>query len=673
VIAGPFTEDAERGFAIMRRMHLLAVSWAALAVMAPQAFATEPAPAAQAPAPASTGTEAAPVPSLDASAAAHSNTSASTGLPVETGSIDHPDAAIGAAARKLLGGDDAEPGTHLLPAEAAAEADATKTSAEAATPPPKPSPEDLDRTALAEFYQARGDEPLWVTSEGYTPKARLAIAELKRAGDFGLDPEAFAVPELAAGTSPSPDALAEAESSLALAVMAYARHARGGSIPQPAKQLSSYFDRRPQYRDRAALLADLAASSDPASVLTGLHPKHPQFELLRQAWLETRRSIKAKSARMPAGDALTPGQTHADVAILRKRLDVPAEVGSDPLRYDARLAAALQGFQSLKGIAPADGALTKETRAKLNQPIKGKTDQLAANLHMWRYIPEELGDMYVMLNVPEYMVRIIKNGDKAFEERVTVGLVNKQTPIFSDKMELVTFKSRWRVPDSIKVREIWPSLLKGGGMMRQHKLEMRRLHTNELVDWTKIDWSKTPMNDYAIWQPPGSFNQLGIVKFSFPNKHYVFMHDTPDKHMFNWSRRANSHGCMRIRNPLKMAEVILAADKGWDRARIDDLVKNGPDHNIIELDTKIPVHITYFTARIGEGGKIETWGDIYGHEKRFTQALKGQWDRIAVGPDHLAPVDETTPPRVAGRKAPKSNDKGRTVQSIVQNALGGGF
>jgi murein L,D-transpeptidase YcbB/YkuD len=150
------------------------------------------------------------------------------------------------------------------------------------------------------------------------------------------------------------------------------------------------------------------------------------------------------------------------------------------------------------------------------------------------------------------------------------------------------------------------------------------------------------------------------------------MHDTPDKYMFNWSRRANSHGCMRIRNPLKMAEVILNADKGWDRAKIDELVKNGPDHNLVPLDKKIPVHIVYFTARVEDGGKIATFSDIYGHEKRFTLALAGQWDKIKVGPDHLAPVDETSPPVAAKRKAPKAKDDD-SVMSLVNSSLGGGF
>jgi murein L,D-transpeptidase YcbB/YkuD len=527
----------------------------------------------------------------------------------------------------------------------------------------------LDRTALAAFYQARADEPLWVTGDGFTPKAHKALDELKRAGDWGLDPANFKVDDI--DGSPSTEALARAESGLSLAVLAYARHARGGNIAKPAEQLSSYFDRRPQWKDRGELLADLALADNPATVLAGLNPKHPQFELLRQAWLETLRAKKTKGAKLPAGSELKPGESHADIAMLRRRLGILADDAGAAQIYDEPLAQAVRGFQTLKGL-PADGVLTAETRTKLNQPIKGNTDQLAANMQMWRYVPAELGDMHVILNVPEYEIRIIKAGEELFHERVTVGLVNKQTPIFSDQIELVTFKSRWRVPDSIKVREIWPSLLSGGGMMRQHGLEMRRLDNEELVDWRKIDWSKTPMNDYVIWQPPGKINQLGIVKFSFPNKHYVFMHDTPDKHMFAWTRRANSHGCMRIRNPLKMAEVILAADKGWDRAKIDDLVKSGPDHNLVPLDKKLPVHIVYFTARVEEGGKLTTFGDIYGHEKRFALALKGQWDRIKVGPDHLAPVDESTPPKVASRRAPKAKSDD-SVLGLVNSVLGGGF
>lgn len=598
--------------------------------------------------------------------------------PNETGSIgaarSPAGASIGEAARALLG--EASPS---IDRTAAATADAQTLPDQdgaAATDLVEPeTPEQADRSALAAFYARKNDEPLWVTAAGFNGKAAKAMVAFERAADWGLDPRLYAVPALAAsdsGAAPGPEALAEAETAMSLAVLAYARHARGGLIPDPPKQLSSYLDRKPQWRDRDRLLDELAASEDPAAVLESLHPRHPEFEALRQAWLETGRAKAARSARIPAGPDVAPESSAADVEILRKRLAVPADRGADPTRLDARLAAALQGFQRLKGLPRTDGTLDAATRSALNQPIKGRADQLLANMQEWRWMPLDLGQMHVEVNVPEFLVRIVKDGEVVFTERVTSGLVSKQTPIFSDEMERVTFKSRWHVPDSIKVREVWPSLLSGGGLMRKHHLEIVRADTREPVDWQRIDWSKANMKDYILYQPPGPWNQLGVVKFSFPNKHYVFMHDTPDKYMFKWRRRANSHGCMRIQNPLEMATVILGADKGWDRAKINDLATSGPEHNIITLDRKIPVHITYFTARVGKDGKIETFADVYGHEKRITLALKGEWGRIDRGRDHLAPVDQAAVPRVASRK-PKSTPEDQSVQSLVNSVLGGVF
>ena len=480
-------------------------------------------------------------------------------------------------------------------------------SEDPAIAPPKPTPEEKDRAALTAFYAERHDAPLWVEKTGLNQKAVATIAEIRRAGDWGLDAEDFELPQIsAAGASSAelPEAdLSKAEMALSLAVLKYARHARGGAIPDAPKQLSSFLDRKPQLRDRKALLDEIARADNPGAILLGLHPKQPEFERLRQAWL---------AARGTTG-----------------------------------------GKPSSRGRAP-----------------KGNADQLLANMEQWRLMPEDLGSFYVWVNVPEFLIRIVKNGEVVFTERITAGLVNKQTPIFSDAMERVTFKSKWKVPDGIKVREIWPSLLRGGGLMRQHGLHIER--DGQDVDWHKVDWSKANMKDYNVYQPPGPRNQLGLVKFSFPSKHYVFMHDTPDKYMFAWTRRANSHGCMRIRNPLQMATIILGEDKGWDRARIDGLVKNGPDHNIIELDKKIPVHITYFTAAADAAGKIQTWPDVYGHEKRVTLALAGKWDKIAVSPDHLAPVNQERVPLVATlprKRALQSTNSG----GLMGLMLGGGL
>lgn len=598
--------------------------------------------------------------------------------PAETGSIEktpaHPDAPIGAAARTILG--DVEPaiaGANLLPAAPGTddkEGDGAKADAADVE-----TPEEADRRALSEHYQKHHDTPLWVTAAGYTDKARRAMATLARAQMWGLDPKDYSVADLtlpAGNATLDPKSLAEAETNLSLAVLAYARHARGGLIPDPAKQLSSYLDRHPQWADRAALLDALSAAADPKPVIEGLHPKARQFELLRQAWLETTRAGGAKKARFSEGPDVAPGSSSSEIATLRQRLALPVAAGQEENVLDADLAEALAGFQRFKGLPRTDGTLDQPTRAALNQPIKGKAEQLLANMQHWRWMPADLGALHVHLNVPEYTVRIMKDGAPVFTERVTVGLVNKQTPIFSDEMVRVTFKSRWHVPDSIKVREIWPSLLSGGGLVRKHRLEFVRADTRETVDWTKINWAQANMKDYIVYQPPGPWNQLGIVKFSFPNKHYVFMHDTPDKHMFNWRRRANSHGCMRIRNPLEMAAIILGHDQGWDRARVDQAAKDGPEHNIITLNNKIPVHITYLTAHVSEGGKIETWSDIYGHEKRIIQALAGDWSKIAKGRDHLAPLDQTSVPKVAAKR-PRKPVEDDSVGGLVSSALGGLF
>jgi len=168
---------------------------------------------------------------------------------------------------------------------------------------------------------------------------------------------------------------------------------------------------------------------------------------------------------------------------------------------------------------------------------------------------------------------------------------------------------------------------------------------------------------------------MGKVKFTFPSQHTIFMHDTPDKWMFNRSRRTLSHGCLRLRNPMRMAEVVLKEDKGWDAARVNDVAENGPRSNTIKLDHKIPIHLVYFTAWVDDNGKLRTFSDVYGHEKRIRQALAGQWGQIYVGRDHLAPVQpiaatSSSRSQSALRRAER---KQPTVSDLVNSSLGGGF
>jgi len=529
-----------------------------------------------------------------------------------------------------------------------------------------------DRAVLAAFYATRIYAPLWISKTGLTDKATAAIAELGRAGDWGLDTRDFAIPTIAApagGGEPAADALAEAELTLSLSALKYARYARGGRIIDPATQLSSYLDRKPQLVDAKEVLEKLTASSEPDAYLRGLNPKNPQFEKLRQKYLEMRKAAAATAlVQLPNGPQLKPGTRDPQVVILRKRLKVDLPVATDKPAdetfYDDALKAAVMAFQTENGTRP-DGIVGNATRAALNDVEVLSPQKILANMEEMRWMPEDLGDLYVWVNIPEFTLRIVKNGEVIHTERVITGLPDKQTPVFSETMKTVIFQPRWNVPDSIKVLELWPSLARGGTYFRRQGLRLSQ--NGREIDPESVDWSYSDIRKFDIYQPSGGGNVLGEVKFAFPNKHTVYMHDTPTKNLFEEASRPFSHGCMRVRNPRRMAEILLAEDKGWDAAKIADLIANGPGNNEVQIDRKIGVHITYFTAWVDDKGEVQIARDVYGHEKRITQALEGRWGQIAKGPNHLAPV--RTPESVSYA----SGGGIKSINDFFTNVLGGGF
>ena len=465
----------------------------------------------------------------------------------------------------------------------------------AALPAEGSAQEIKERAVLTDYYNA-GHAPLWVGAGGLTPKGAAVVAELMKAGDWGLEPGDFALPKVpdAAMANLSPAEIADAEVTLSLAILKYARFARGGRIIDPTILLSSELDRRPQLIDPEAVLSSIAAADAPDAYLRGIHPKQPQFEKLRQAFLANRGKPLAK--------------------------------------------------------------------------------RLLANMEEWRWMPDDLGDMHILANIPEYLVYLYK-GDKIIHtERIVVGEIGKQTTVFSRNLKTIVFKPMWRVPESIKVRELQPNLLRGGSMFRQYDLELQT-KDGQPLDYHTIDWRSADIRNYEVVQPPGRKNVMGVVKFTFPSQHTIFMHDTVDKWMFAQSVRTLSHGCMRLRNPMKMAELVLAEDKGWDAGKVDQTESEGPRNNEIVIDKKIPVHLVYFTAWVSDDGKLRTFEDIYGHEKRITLALEGKWDQIDVGHNHLAPVEPVEPATIGSGALAERYGRKRGQPSIVDmvgSALGGG-
>ena len=537
------------------------------------------------------------------------------------------------------------------------------------TLPPIDSDEDRnERQAITAFYAERNYEPLYIAPNGATERVIHAQAEFANADAWGLDPEAFEMVEVAAAKEGAPDlkpdTRAKAEIAFARTLQLYVRYARGGRIIHPGGQLNSNLDRRPQFAKPEEVMTSFEATDDAAGYLRGVHTHHAQFHKLRHRYLVAKGNPR-KVSSLPKGDDLEPGQTDKRVLALRERFGITPGLSGDEL-YDDHLKKEVVFFQEDRGLKRTDGVIDDETRTALNKRESANYERLRANMEQWRWMYDDLGDMHLIANIPEYMIDLYKDGKVIFTERIVVGELDKQTTIFTRPIRHIVLRPMWRVPESIKVKELWPSMRGSGSLMRQYGLQLETKDGRPL-DWRKMDWHKEDIRNYEVVQPPGRNSALGKVKYSFPSQHTIFMHDTPDKWMFRQKQRTLSHGCLRLRDPLKLAEILLNEDRGWDRAKIDELLKSGPLNNAVKLEKRVMIHMTYFTAWVSDDGKLKQFSDVYGHERRIKKALKGRWSQIAKGRNHLAPPK----PNFSKKKRTPRRKNDDSVADMIGDALGG--
>lgn len=394
-----------------------------------------------------------------------------------------------------------------------------------------------DLAALQAFYAERS-ERLWITGMGFSFAGQAVLDEIVAADIWGLSAASFDLPD-ATDLPATADEQAAAEIALDLALLKYARFARGGRVTP--SEVKDVFDQKPPLRDPKTVLAEIAAAEKPGEYLRALHPKHEQFQKLREAL-------------------------------------VKARAEAEPNDRDIR--------------------------------------RILVNMERWRWMPEDLGPVYVWNNVPEFMLRVVKNGAPIHVEKTIVGAPRYATLIFSADMENIVFNPQWTVPQTIIKEDLLPKLKKRSRWSRSYDTSV--LKTNKLkvryddkpVDPEKIDWARVNMGRITFVQAPGPTNVLGKVKFIYPNEHAVYMHDTRKRHLFKKTVRAEGHHCIRVAEPDKLAAVLLAEDKGWTADKIKELYDKGHDEDV-KLDRPIPVHTAYFTAWVDAEGKVETYADIY--------------------------------------------------------------
>ncbi|MGA8689370.1 MAG: L,D-transpeptidase family protein [Methyloceanibacter sp.] len=443
------------------------------------------------------------------------------------------------------------------------------------------NPDDL--AALAAFYGMTTGSPLWMTEMGFTAKGQAALFEIEKADDWGLSAAAFELPQ--AGDLPaSLEAQALAEIKLDLAILKYARFARGGRL-NPSK-ISDLFDQVPPLRDPKTVMSEIAAADAPDAYLRSLHPKHEQFERLRQALLAAR-------ARVDAG-----GKPAANAVEIRR---------------------------------------------------------LIINMERWRWMPEDLGAVYVWNNSPEFMLYVVKDGKTIYSDKTLVGTIGYATPVFSADMKTIVFNPDWIAPETVVTENLLPPLRSENySILKIHKLSVS--YQGNPVNPTKVDWGRVNILNYTFSQKAGPDNVLGKVKFLFPNKHTVYMHDTLPvrRKYFQKPMRAIGHECVRMEKPDKFAEVLLAEDKGWPAGQVQDLLDHSTN-SPVTIDHEIPVHMTYFTAVVDEAGKVATFVDLYGLDNKLATALFGN----ATG----FPLPPPEPKRPQGEEADASSLAKRTATS----------
>ncbi len=462
-----------------------------------------------------------------------------------------------------------------------------------------------ERAAVEAFYQGRHLAPLWLDKGVENARAQAVIARLKSADADGLDVNDYKTPTFA---GLSPDALAEAELKLTQTVLTYARHLQSGRFPYTRVSQNIELPQEPP--DPAQILAKLAEAANAATALDEFSPPHEGYKKLKAMLAQMR-------AKPPGAKEIADGQLlklnakapmeDARVPLLRDKLGLTGDASD--LRYDAKLAEAVKKFQRANEL-PVTGNLDSKTIKELNGPPRDKQiDTVISNMERWRWYPRDLGKAYAIVNLPDFTLRVVHNDAQVWSTRIVIGKPDMPTPLLSETMKYITINPTWNVPPSIVYNEYMPVLQRDP--MALERMGLKLVYNRD--------------GSVHIYQPPGEANALGRIRFNFPNRFLVYQHDTPDKHMFAHDVRAYSHGCMRVQDPAKYAEIlfnIARPDENWTADKVKRMF--GAGEQDIQLPAQIWVLLTYQNAFVDDAGQLQIRRDIYNIDSRTLAAIKSE-------------------------------------------------
>lgn len=475
---------------------------------------------------------------------------------------------------------------------------------------------------IASFYKGVAYQSLWTGASDLEQQRRIELfTALSRAVNHGLPIAQYDVvglrAQMKAANSPRERGLVEVEISRTF--LQYVRDIQTGVLVP--SRVDKAIARQVPYKDRTSSLINFSVSS-PSDFFKALAPETFEYTSLMSEKLRLER-VLADGGWGPkvSAEVLKPGQAGPQVAAMRDRLVAMGFLmRTNGQNYDAKMQSAVEKFQTAHGLA-ADGVAGASTIGEINKGVETRLKSIIVSMERERWMEKTRGNRHVLVNIPDFTAKIIDSGKVTFSTRSVVGAfrTGRLTPEFSDVMEFLIINPSWHVPRSIMTKEYLPQLQDDPNAVSHIEITDRR---GQRVDRSVVDFTQFTSKDFpfAMRQPPSKGNALGLVKFMFPNRHNIYLHDTPQKSLFAREVRAFSHGCVRLGDPFDFAYAILAKQEGNPKDFFQKLLSTRKETRV-DLISPVPVHIVYRTAFINDKGQAQYRRDIYGRNDRIWKAL----------------------------------------------------
>ena len=490
-------------------------------------------------------------------------------------------------------------------------------------------PSAVDRVLL-NMYLQHNSRPYWVSNAGPGQKAAALLSVLNTADQDGLNPDHYrlrAIHDL--WQSRKPADLAALDVMLTLAMGSYVTDMREGRAAACLLDPKLFAAARDQQVDITEVVRQALTTPDLVSFLRQQAPQHFAYQSLKKT-LAAYRVFATRGGwqPIPAGKVLKPGMKDERLALLVDRLTMTADLkatGRPPTTYDGPIVKAVKHFQYRYNLKQ-DGIIGRATLAALNIPVQDHLRRIIINMERWRWLPHTLDGQRILVNIAGFHLAGIRDEQLEITMPVIVGKTYHKTPVFSHIMRYIEFNPYWNIPNSIAVNEMVPKMINDPQYLQREGIRILDGWQQKAreIDPATIDWQSIGkgIKKYRLRQDSGPNNALGVVKFMFPNRYNVYMHDTPAHGLFEQNNRSFSHGCIRVSRALELALYILKQDdQGWSKERINALINTGK-RKVVPLKKPIPVHILYRTVLVDpRDNTVHFYDDVYGRDSLLARAL----------------------------------------------------